>query len=402
MAKFYYQARTTRGQVVSGQIDAEDGLQARILLRARMLTPLRVVQTDQGKVKKKSIGRVPFKDLLIFTRQLAILINVGIPLIDALKILGESKRNPRLRKAIIDIVQSLEKGNKLSDSLAAFDEIFDRLYVNMVAAGEEAGILDTVLKRLAEYQERIDKIKKQLKSAMFYPVTVILIAIGVVTGILLFIVPKFQELYKNSGKELPALTQMVIHLSQLISQKWYMLLGGTTGILFILAEWARSPEGKDFLQRYLIGIPVFGDVIQKSALAKFCRTMATLLSSGVPLVDAIEIAGKTAGNVVIEEALYRAQESIKQGRPLYEPLKKERYIPEMLVQMVRIGEASGSLDNIFGKIAEFYEDDVEAAIKASTSLIEPILIVVLGGIIAFIIVALYLPIFDLASVSVQQ
>ena len=280
-----------------------------------------------------------------------------------------------------------------------FPTVFDRLYVNMLKAGEEAGILDNILNRLAVYLEKSEKIKKQIKSAMVYPIMIISIAIIVVTGILVFIIPKFQELYKNSGKELPELTKIVIAMSQFAINKWYMLVAAIVGIPFLFIQWVKTPEGKETLERALIHSPLFGEVVQKAAVARMSRTLSTLLGAGVAMLEAIEIAAKTSGNVVIEETLIRCKESVTQGRSLSAPLQKERLIPEMVAQMVAIGESSGTLDTMLGKVADFYEDDVENAIKGVTSLLEPLLMIILGGTIAFLVIAMYLPIFDLASLQ---
>jgi type IV pilus assembly protein PilC len=259
--------------------------------------------------------------------------------------------------------------------------------------------LDGILQRLSIYMEKSEKLKKQIKGAMVYPIAIIGVAIIVVTGILVFIIPKFQELYSNGGKELPAITQVVVNMSTFCTQKWYILLAGIIGIPYMLIQYYQSDEGKDTFDRLFIQAPIFGDLVQKSAVAKMTRTLSTLLSSGVSVIEALDIASKTAGNAVIEEALARSKDSVISGKPLAAPLAKEKMIPEMVVQMISIGEQSGTMDQMLGKIADFYEDDVENAVKAFTSLIEPLLMVVLGGIIAFLVIAMYLPIFDMANVA---
>ncbi|MCS6838962.1 MAG: type II secretion system F family protein [Bdellovibrionaceae bacterium] len=399
MNKFAYLATTPKGKTISGQLDAEDEASARILLRARNLNPIRVVKvkgtssTPSGFVVK---GRISSRDLQIFTRQFSTLISAGIPILDSLKILGEGKKNPTLKEVLSKVQASIQQGKKLGDALGAHGNIFDRLYVNMVKAGEEAGILDGILQRLSVYLEKAEKIKKQIKSAMVYPVSIIVLALIVITGILIFIVPKFQELYKGK-KELPALTQMVVDMSHFIIEKWYLVIAFILGVPFIFFQWYRSAEGRELVERFLIRAPVLGEVVQKAAIARMTRTLSTLLSAGVPVIDALEIAAKTAGNVVIEETLLRCKESVIQGKSIGLPLSKEKMIPDMVAQMVTIGEASGTLDTMLGKVADFYEDDVENAIKAATSLIEPVLMVVVGGFIAFLVIAIYLPIFDVAS-----
>jgi type IV pilus assembly protein PilC len=269
----------------------------------------------------------------------------------------------------------------------------------MVRAGEEAGILDGILGRLSIYMEKSEKIKGQVKGALAYPLIIIIVAIIVVSGILVFIIPKFQDLYANSGKALPALTQAVVNLSQFITHKWYVIIGSIVAGAYLLYMYAQSPDGRRDLDNAMIVTPLIGDVIQKSSIARMSRTLSTLLSSGVSVIDALEIAASTAGNRVIEEALIRSKESVIAGRPLAAPLSQEKMIPDMVTQMISIGEKSGTMDTMFGKIADFYEDEVESSIKVMTSMIEPILMVVLGGIIAFLVLAMYLPIFDIASLG---
>ena len=405
MAKFLYQAKSATGQMSTGQLDALDETDARVKLRARNLTPLRLVQAPGAMGRSKaggltsSGGRVSSRDMQIFTRQFSTLLNAGIPIVDALKILGEGKRDPILKEVANRVRESIEGGKRLGDAMAQHPTIFDRFFVNMVRAGEEAGILDNILSRLSVYQEKAEKIKKQIKGAMVYPAAIISVAVVVVTGILVFIIPKFQELYQSAGRELPGLTQVVIKISNFFVNQWYVVLGLLIGVPFLVLQWYRTPEGKDSVDRMLIKAPVVGDLVQKASIARMTRTLSTLLSSGVSVIEALDIASKTAGNRVIEEALIRSKEAVTAGRPLASPLVKEPMIPEMVTQMIAIGEQSGTLDTMLGKIADFYEDDVENAVKSMTSLIEPILMVVLGGVIAFLVTAMYLPIFDMASVA---
>jgi type IV pilus assembly protein PilC len=402
MAKYFFQARAANGQVQTGQIDGTDETEIRVKLKAKGLTPVRIVPQTPG-VKTKELGmfapRVSSRDLQIFTRQLATLVNAGIPVVDSLKMLGEGKRNPMLKNAANAVRESIESGKRLGDAMAAQPAVFDRLYVNMIRAGEEAGILDGILDRLAIYMEKSEKIKKQIKGALFYPVAIIGVAIVVVTLILVFVIPKFQDLYQKSGKSLPALTQFVVSVSDFLIQKWYIAGGVAIAVPWAFIIWSRTPEGMEVMDRTLIRLPAFGDLIQKSSVARMSRTLSTLLSSGVSVIDALDIAARTAGNRVIEEALLRSKESVTSGRPLAAPLSKEPMIPEMVSQMIKIGEQSGTLDTMFAKVADFYEDDVENAVKAVMSLIEPILMVVLGGIIAVLVLAMYLPIFDMASTT---
>lgn len=408
MAKYLYQAKNAAGQIVSGQIDASNETDAQSKIRSKGLSPLRLMPTGKSASSMGGGGtslfqnKVSNRELQIFTRQFSTLINAGIPIVDSLKILGEGKRNEVLKNAANRVKENLEGGKRLGDSLAQFPQIFDRFFVNMVRAGEEAGILDGILNRLAIYLEKSEKLRKQIISALFYPATIIIIAILVVSGILIFIIPRFQDLYSNSGKQLPGLTLMVVNLSNLFIHKWWLVLAVLFGVPIAFIQWYRTDEGRATMDRFFIQSPIFGDLVQKASIARMTRTLSTLLSSGVSVIDALDIAAKTAGNRVIEDTLLRSKEAVTGGKPLVAPLMREKLIPDMVTQMIAIGEQSGTLDTMLGKIADFYEDDVENAVKALTSLIEPLLMVVLGGIIAFIVIAMYLPIFDLASVAGGQ
>lgn len=403
-----FQAKAASGQVQMGQIDAADEADARNKLRSRSLTPLRILMVGGSKPAAKAAGgkagggffqkKVPSKDMQIFTRQFSTLINAGIPVVDSLKMLSEGKRNEMLKEAAANVKNSIEAGKRLGDSMAASPLVFDRFYVNMVRAGEEAGILDNILLRLSTYMEKSEKIKKQVQGALFYPAAILIVAFIVIAGILVFVIPRFQEMYKGAGQELPFITQIVVHASDFLIHKWYYALMLAVAIPYFGKSWLDSPEGKDTFDRLMIRTPIFGELIQKSSVARMTRTLSTLLSSGVSVVDALDIASKTAGNKVIEDALSRSKESVISGRPLAAPLAKEPLIPDMVTQMIAIGEQSGTLDTMLGKIADFYEDDVENAVKAMTSLIEPIMMVFLGGIIAVLVLAMYLPIFNMANV----
>ncbi|MFZ4405059.1 MAG: type II secretion system F family protein, partial [Pseudobdellovibrionaceae bacterium] len=312
-------------------------------------------------------------------------------------ILSEGLRPGLLKDASSKVKNLIETGKRLAEAMSAVPNVFDRLYVNMIKAGEEAGVLDVILQRLAAYMEKSEKIKGQVKGAMIYPVLIIAVAFIVITGILVFIIPKFQEFYSSAGTAPPALTQMVVNLSHSLVARWYVYIGVVIAIPIALSQYASTKEGRETLDKILIFFPVIGEVIQKSSLARLSRTLSTLLSSGVGLIEAIEISARTSGNFVIEQALLRCKESVMIGRTFTSPLTKEKAFPAMVVQMISIGEQSGTLDVMLGKIADFYEDEVETAVKAMTSLIEPMLMVFLGGVIAVLVVAMYLPIFSMAD-----
>lgn len=387
-------------------MEAKDEGDAKIKLRAKQLIPVKLtIVTEQVEpasefediIKRLLLPNINAKELKIFTRQFATLINSGIPIADALRILSEGHTSPLLKETLLQIRGSIDVGKRLSESMVIHDRVFDRLYCNMIQAGEEAGIIDSILIRLSQYIEKNEKIKNQVKSALVMPALIVVVAIGVITGIIVFIIPKFQEFYTSSGKELPALTQMIIDLSMLLRTKWYLFVFTISGIVGSAIYYVNTPEGKQNFDTGLIRAPVFGDVVQKAGVARMTRTLSTLLSSGIGLIDAIDIASKTAGNYVIEKALSECKEAVTVGKPFHLPLSRQPDIPMMVAQMVGIGEQSGSLDIMLAKVADFYEEEVETAIAAMTSLIEPIMMVVLGGIIAVILVAMYLPIFNLGD-----
>lgn len=406
MASYYYNARTITGTIVKGKLLANDEADAKIKLRAKQLVvvSLRLITTEEVKgsefeqaIQKLLAPRIDSKELKIFTRQFSTLINAGIAIADALKILSEGPVSKLLKETLLQIRGSIDSGRRLSESMKKHDRVFDALYCNMIQAGEEAGIIDTILLRLSQYIEKNEKIKGQVKGALVMPLLILVVAFCVITGIIVFIIPKFQEFYAGSGKALPALTQMIIDLSLLIRTKWYVFILSLGGALGASSFYLSTVDGKRNLDIFLISAPVFGPVVQKSSVARMTRTLSTLLSSGIGLIEAIDIASRTAGNYVIEKALADCKEAVMVGKPFYVPLSRQKQIPPMVSQMVGIGEQSGSMDAMLAKVADFYEEDVESAVKAMTSLIEPLMMVFLGGLIAVILVAMYLPIFNLGD-----
>lgn len=401
MARFTYQAKNANGQLTAGEIEGFNETEVRTRLRQMNLTVVQI-GTKAGMAKSLGLGpgkgtKVKVKDLQIFTRQFATLINAGIPVVDALKVLSEGQRPGVLRDAVAKVKSSIESGKKLSDSMAQIPNVFDKLYSNMIHAGEEAGILDSILGRLATYMEKNEKIKSQVKGAMVYPSVIVVVAILVIAGILIFIIPKFQEFFRSAGKEPPMLTMLVVGMSDKMIKYWYVLVGIFTAGPYFLLQWLDTPAGKISFETFIFKAPLFGDLVQKGSIARVTRTLSTLLNSGVGLIDAIEISGKTAGNIVIERALIKCKDSVMQGKPFAFPLAKDKVFPDMVVQMISVGEQSGTLDNMLAKIADFYDDEVETAVKSLSSLVEPLLMVVLGGIIAVLVVAMYLPIFSMAG-----
>ncbi len=406
MALYIYQARSITGTTSTGKIEARDEGDARVKLRAKQLIPVKISLAVSNKqeisevekaLKNLFAPKLGSKDLQIFTRQFATLINAGIPIADSIRILGEGTQIKLLSDSLGQIQNSIETGKRLSDSMMQHPQIFDRLYCNMIQAGEEAGIIDTILLRLSQYLEKNEKIKNQVKGALTMPIVITIVAILVITGIIIFVIPKFQQFYSSSGKALPVMTQFLIDLSDIIRTKWYMIIIGVVGGGGALTYYLGTTEGKQNFDKFIINAPLFGDLVQKSSVARMSRTLSTLLSSGIGLIEAIEIASRTAGNYVIEKALANCKEAVTIGKPFNSALLKQKEIPQMVTQMVGIGEQSGALDTMLGKIADFYEDEVENAVKSLTSLIEPLMMVVLGGIIAVVLIAMYLPIFSLGD-----
>lgn len=402
MPRYQFEARDTRGRVFKGELDAPNESEARVRLRAQKLMPMKVAQAEQKVSGLKKVGGkgVPLKELQVFTRQLSTLLGSGIPILQSLEVLSQSQRSPGMSIALKSMVNDINQGRRFGEAMAEHPLVFDRFYVNMVKAGEESGNIDQILNRLAVYIEKAAKVKSQIKGAMVYPIAILSVAFLVVAGLMIFVIPKFEAVFASSGQDLPGLTKIVVQMSKIFMSYWWAIIGGIAGSVFFLINYYRTDEGKKTIDTVVIDVPYVGDLIQKSAVARFTRTLSTLLASGVSIMEALEIASRVTGNVVIETALIRAREAISEGKSLTVPLAKEKYIPQMVTQMIGVGEQTGAIDQMLNKVADFYEDEVDVAVSALTSVMEPLMMVVLGGIIAFIVVAMYLPIFNMAG-SVQ-
>ena len=338
------------------------------------------------------------KELQIFTRQLATMIDAGLPLVQCLDILTQQTINKHFAKVLGQVKSAVEQGATFSDALRRHPKIFDELYVNLVAAGEVGGILDTILNRLAIYIEKNVKLKAQLKSAMVYPIAILCIAIAVVALMLWKVIPVFEGMYTNfQGAQLPAATRVVIGLSHGFINRWYIFIGTVVGIVVLLTLIARNPRGRVALDAFLLRIPIIGGVLRKIVVARFTRTLGTLLASGVPILDALEICAKTAGNKVVSRGILHARNKISEGFDMAGPLGDTKVFPTMVVQMIGVGEQTGAMDQMLQKIADFYEDEVDTAVSSMTSLIEPVMMAFLGIVVGGLIVAMYLPIFKLAG-----
>lgn len=398
MAAWMYEARTRTGELRKGTIEAASQDAALARVRGMQLTPIRVRKVLRGL--GVSIGSpATTKDLVIFTRQFATMIDAGLPLVNCLEILGSQTENRRFGRIIIDVKETVEGGSNLSDAMRRHPKVFDELFVNLVAAGEAGGILDTILNRVAAYLEKRAKLKWQIKGAMTYPIVVLCVAVGAIAAMLLKVIPTFQKLFKDFGAEdeLPGPTQFVIRLSHGFTTWAPFVFGGLFAAIVLFVLFYRQPRGREIVHRFLLYTPIFGPLIKKIAVARFTRTLGTLLSSGVPILDALDITARTAGNVVVEKSIRYARDRISEGKNMAEPLSESKVFPGMVVQMIAVGEQTGALDQMCSKIADFYEDEVDVAVAALTSMLEPLLMVFIGGAVGGMLIAMYLPIFGIAG-----
>jgi len=401
MATFAYVGRSKSGAVKKGELVAKSRDEAVEQLRKQsvVVTSLEEKATQEGFSFKLG-GGVSEKDLVVFTRQFGTMINAGLPLIQCLEILSNQSENAALRKSVGAIKVQVEGGSTFSDALRRHPKVFDDLYVNMVHAGEVGGLLDTILGRLSKYIEKAMKLKGQIKSAMVYPASILGIAFIVIAVLMIFVIPVFEKMFKDmsGGKvALPGPTQLVIDMSNFAQSSWYIILGGIILAVVAFKKYYATAKGKYQIDKLLLKLPVFGDLVRKASVAKFTRTLGTLITSGVPLLDALTICAKTSGNKIIEEALVNARVSISGGKTISEPLAKSQVFPKMVTHMIAVGESTGALDAMLGKIADFYEDEVDQAVASLTALLEPMMMVFLGVLIGFIVVAMYLPIFTMAN-----
>lgn len=401
MATFAYVGRSKSGAVKKGELVARSRDEAVEQLRKQsvVVTSLEEKAAKEGFSIKLGSG-VSEKDLVVFTRQFGTMINAGLPLIQCLEILSTQSENAALRKSVGEIKVQVEGGSTFSDALRKHPKIFDDLYVNMVHAGEVGGLLDTILGRLSKHIEKAMKLKGQIKSALVYPAAIVGIAAIVITVLMIWVIPVFEKMFKemSGGKmALPGPTQLVIDMSNFAQGNWYIILGAIVATVVAIKKYYATPQGRLAIDKLLLKLPVFGDLIRKASVAKFTRTLGTLLASGVPLLEALTICAKTSGNKVVEGALLDAKVSISGGKTISEPLAKSGTFPKMVTHMISVGESTGALDSMLGKIADFYEDEVDQAVTNLTALLEPMMMVFLGVTVGFIVVAMYLPIFTMAS-----
>ncbi|HEX7669584.1 MAG TPA: type II secretion system F family protein [Polyangiaceae bacterium] len=400
MAEFTWEARARSGEVRKGTMEAADAEAVNQRLRQQNLNPVKV--SKKGIVIKLPSfgGGVDTRDLVTFTRLFATMIDAGLPLVQCLDILANQQKNPNFNAALKEVKSQVEQGSTFSDALAKHPKIFDELFVNLVHAGETGGILDNIMNRLSVYLEKRQKLVRQLRGALSYPTIVFFIAIGVMTVMLTFVIPAFENMFKEFGggkDNLPALTRMMVGLSHGFLNYLPLVVLVGIGISTAVVSVYRTPAGKKFAHASILKIPIMGNVLQKISVARFTRTLGTLLQSGVPILDALEICAKTAGNVIIEAGIMLVRQRISEGKNMAEPLIEAKVFPDMVVQMIAVGEQTGALDQMLNKIADFYEEETDIAVAGLTSMIEPIMMVGIGGMVGVVLVSMYLPIFSLAG-----
>jgi type IV pilus assembly protein PilC len=397
MPMFEYTARSQTGQIQKGQMDVASKDDVSSYLRKNRLILVSV--REAPKQIKLSMGgpRVKTRDVVIFTRQFATMINAGLPLVQSLNILAAQTENKTLAEVTRAVVYDVESGNTLADAFSKHPKAFSQLYVNMVAAGEAGGILDTILLRLATFLEKNDALVRKVKGAMIYPGVIMTVAGGAITVLLVFVIPTFQNMFASANLELPLPTRVVIGMSNFLIGYWWAILLGIGGIIFAIRSYYATAPGRLQIDSLLLKAPVLGDVIRKSAVSRFTRTLGTLVSSGVSILEGLEITAKTAGNQVVHDAVMMSRQSIAGGETIAAPLEKSKVFPPMVISMIAVGEQTGGLDEMLSKIADFYDEEVDVAVSALVSLMEPAMIVLLGVIVGGMVIAMYLPIFDMMN-----
>jgi type IV pilus assembly protein PilC len=397
---FMWEGKTRQGAVQKGELAANSKEEVLTLLRKQNILPIAVKAKPREIKFKFGQPKVTDKDVVILTRQLATMIDAGLPLVQCLDILGSQTENKTLATVVGQVRSDVESGATFADALKKHPKIFDNLYVNMVAAGEAGGILDTILQRLAAYMEKFAKIKRQIKSAMIYPSVILFVAVAVVALLLVIVVPMLGNMFKEAGQVLPLPTRIVMAVSDFL-KGW----GGLTTIAVMIGsivgikQFRKTENGLRMTDAIALKLPVAGTLIQRVSVAKFTRTLGTLMTSGVPILEGLLIVSRTAGNKVVEDSIVTTRQSVSEGKTLAEPLAKAKVFPAMVVQMIAVGEATGALDNMLNKIADFYDDEVDSAVAALTSMLEPMLMIFLGVTVGFVIVAMYMPIFQMGSLA---
>ncbi|MCJ7442040.1 MAG: type II secretion system F family protein [Thermoanaerobaculaceae bacterium] len=397
MPSFEWKGRDRAGRPQGGVLVADSKDAVLAVLRRQQIVPITVKEKGKEIALPKLRRGINEKTLAIFTRQFSVMIDAGLPLVQCLQILGEQQDNKAFQRIVLQVREDVESGSSLANAMKKHPQAFSELYVNMVAAGEAGGILDTILQRLATYIEKAARLKAQVKAAMIYPISVISIAMLVVYIILWKVIPVFGALFTSLGAELPLPTRIVVALSKFIGRFWWLIVGLVVAGVIAIRRYYATEQGRLVIDSLLLKAPILGSVLRKIAVARFCRTLGTLLSAGVPVLESLDITARTSGNAVIERSILEVRKAVEEGKNLADPLKTTNQFPPMVVQMISVGEATGAMDTMLGKIAEFYEDEVDTAVAGMMKLIEPILIFFLGVVIGGIVIAMYLPMFDLIS-----
>jgi type IV pilus assembly protein PilC len=393
---FMWEGRDRKGQKVKGRTVAQNEQAVRGELRRQGIAATRIKKQSSAT---KSRGKVNAGDIAIFSRQLATMLGAGIPLVQAFEIIGAGHDKPSMQKLILEIKADVEGGTSLHEALAKHPLHFDDLFVNLVEAGEQAGALESLLDKIATYKEKTEAIKKKVKKALFYPAAVMVVAIVVTIILLIFVIPQFESLFKGFGADLPAFTQMVINLSRFVqAQGIYILIVLAGAVWFFLYTYKRSRKLREFMDRAMLKFPIIGPILNKAAIARFARTLSTMFQAGVPLVEALESVAGATGNIVYEDATMKIRDEVATGQRLQRAMENTNLFPNMVVQMIAVGEESGSLDTMSGKVAGFYEEDVDNAVDSMSSLLEPMIMAILGVLVGGLVIAMYLPIFKLGAV----
>ena len=398
MAVYTFKGTDAQGKRVSGERTAESKAQMQHLLRRERIVPKTV--KEKGKefaLPKLGSGKVATKDIAIFFRQFSVMIDAGLPLVQCLEILGGNQENAAFQKCLDGVRASVESGSTLANAMRGFPKIFDDLTTNMIEAGETGGILDTILQRLATYLEKIVKLKSAVKSALIYPISVISIATLILGALLKFVVPIFANMFSSMGVTLPLPTEIVIGLSKFVGRFWWVVLLVAVALILGIKQIRRDKKGRYAFDKFLLNLPILGSVLRKIAVARFTRTLGTLITSGVPILEGLSITARTSGNAVLEEALMKVRKSVEEGRTIVDPLRESGVFPNMVTQMIGVGEATGAMDAMLQKIADFYEDEVDTATKNLLTLMEPMMICFLGVVVGGIVISLYLPMFSLIA-----
>jgi type IV pilus assembly protein PilC len=392
-------AVTKKGRKLKGELEAVTEQIAESQLKKRNLKILKLKPKPKDLFANIAFmqPKVKNKDIVIFTRQFSTMIDAGLPLVQGLNILAEQNPNPTFKGILRQLTKDVEGGSTLAEAMKKHPKVFDNLFVNLIAAGEVGGILDTILQRLATFIEKAEELKSRIKGALTYPIVVLAIAFIVIAVILIFVIPVFQDMFASFGSALPAPTQLVVAMSDFMKGNIHWIILAIIAFVFAFKQYANTKGGRKTIDTWSLKLPVFGDLLKKTAVARFTRTLGTMMSSGVPILDSLEIVAKTAGNVVLEEIIYDVRGSIAEGQTIAEPLSENDIFPGMVIQMISVGEATGALDTMLEKIADFYDKEVDNAVDALTSMLEPLLMLFLGGAIGGLVVAMYLPIFTMAG-----